>query len=66
MWKFVLCSCFVRVVQHVKSSGHTGTALSAYVCVCVPCQTISAGLLEVFAAFLDVGEGKRGWGSGPT
>lgn len=29
------------------------------VCVCVPCQTISAGLLKVFAAFLAVG-GRRG------
>lgn len=65
MWKVVLCSCFVRVVQHVKSSGHTGTAPSVYVCVCVPCQTISAGLLEVFAAFLDVGEGEEGGDVGP-
>lgn len=35
VWKVVLCSCFVRVVQHVKSSGHTATAPSVYVRVCV-------------------------------
>lgn len=57
VWKVVLYLCFVRIVQHVKSSGHTGTA-QFYLCVCVPCQTISAGLLKVFAAFLD--EGGRG------
>lgn len=60
---FVFCArCSTR--KKFWSQCHSSVCVG--VCVCVPCQTISAGLLEVFAAFLGMGEGKRGWGSGPT
>lgn len=49
VWKVVLYSCFARVVQHVKSSGHSS------ICVCVPCQTISAGTFESFCGFFGCG-----------
>lgn len=45
--KVVLYSCFVRVVQHVKSSGHTGKAAAPSMCVCV-CVCLVERLVQDF------------------